>query len=283
MTYYSKHLIFFILIFFGLFSCKNNQDKILIYAGSASKPATEEIIKLFEEKTGIKAEIVFGGSGYVLSQMIMSKQGDVFFPGSSDYMEIAKRDKLVFENTEERVCYLISAINVQKGNPKNIQTLKDLLKPNIKVAIANPEGVCVGSFAIEIIENNFSETEIEQFRENLINYTGSCSKTATAISLKSVDAVIGWRVFEYWDSENIETIKLDKSEIVRVGYIPIAVSKFTKNKGLADEFIKFIKSEESGEIFKKYHYFSEPEQVFEYIGEEKPIGGVYNVPKYWLN
>jgi molybdate transport system substrate-binding protein len=62
------------------------QERILVFAGAASRPPTEEIAALFEKKTGIKVETVFGGSGYVLSQMKLARQGDIYFPGSSDYM-----------------------------------------------------------------------------------------------------------------------------------------------------------------------------------------------------
>jgi len=259
------------------------KESLLIFAGSASKPATQEIAKMFEKDKNVTVDIIFGGSGYVLSQMKLTKRGDLYFPGSSDYMEIAKRQNLVFPETERKVVYLVSAINVQKGNPKNIKSLQDLAKPNIRVAIANPEGVCVGSFAIEIIEKNFNKEQKEQFRKNLLNYTSSCAKTANAISLKQVDAVIGWRVFEHWNSDLIETIPLKKDEIVRVGYIPIAISKFTKNRQLAQEFIDYLTSPKAKKVFAKYHYLSTEDEAFDYIGDKKKIGGEYQVPPFWFN
>ena len=51
-----------------------------------------------------------------------------------------------------KVVYLVPSINVRAGNPKGIQGLRDLLKPGIRVAIANPENVCVGTYAVEIVE-----------------------------------------------------------------------------------------------------------------------------------
>lgn len=257
-------------------------ESLLVYAGAASKPPTEEAAKAYEQKTGVKVEVVFGGSGYVLSQMKLAKQGDLYFPGSSDYMEKAKRDGDVFAETEKVIVYLVPAINVQKGNPHNIRTLKDLTKPGLRVAIANPEGVCVGACAVEIIENEFSPREKAAFKKNLANYTASCEKTATAISLKQADAVIGWRVFQYWDPERIETIPLPKKQIPRIGYIPIAISKFTKQRAKAQAFIDFLTSPEGQKIFAKYKYFALPEDAFAWIGEKKPVGGEYVVPADWL-
>lgn len=257
-------------------------DSLMVFAGAASKPPTEEAAKAFEEKTGVKVDVIFGGSGYVLSQMMLGKKGDIYFPGSSDYMELAKKKGLVLPETEKIVVYLVPAINVQKGNPKEIRSLKDLTRPGLKVAIANPEGVCVGAYAVEIVESSFTPEEKESLKKNLVNYTGSCAKTATAISLKAADAVIGWRVFHYWDPERIETIPLDKSQVIRIGYIPIAISKFTPNRPLAQKFINFLLSEDGKRIFLKYQYLMSVDEATAWVGEKKPVGGEYVIPKDWI-
>jgi len=258
-------------------------DSLMIFAGAATVPPTTEAAKAFEQKTGVKVDVVFGGSGYVLSQMKLSKQGDLYFPGSSDYMEIAKRDGDVLPETEKIIVYAVPAINVQKGNPHNIRGLKDLLKPGLRVAIANPEGVCVGAYAVEIFESQLTPEEREQLKANIKNYTGSCEQTSTAISLKLADAVIGWRVFQYWDPERIETIPLPASQIPRIGYIPIAISKFSKQPELAQQFIDFLVSPEGQAIYAKYSYFADPEAAFEWLGAVKPVGGEYVVPEEWIN
>jgi molybdate transport system substrate-binding protein len=257
-------------------------EELFVFAGAASKPPTEEAARAFEKKTGVKVNITFGGSGFVLSQMMLAKKGDIYFPGSSDFMELAKKKGVVFPDTEKSVVYLVPAINVQKGNPKGVKSLKDLTRPGLRVAIANPEGVCVGLYAVEIIEKNLKPDEKAAFRKNIVNYTESCEKTATAISLKAADAVIGWRVFQYWDPERIETMPLRKEEIIRIGYIPIAISKFATDRPLAQKFIDFILSEEGGAIFKKYHYFMSPGEASAWIGEKKPVGGEYKVPEEWI-
>lgn len=257
-------------------------EELLVFAGAASKPPTEEIAKLFEKKTGVKVGVTFGGSGFVLSQMILGKRGDIYFPGSSDFMEQAKRKEVVFPETEKYVVYLVPAITVQKGNPKGIKTLRDLMKPGLRIAIANPESVCVGLYAVEIIEKNSTSDEKAAIKKNIVNYTESCEKTATAISLKTVDAVLGWSVFEHWDPKRIETIPLKKNEIVRISYLPIAISKFTQNRQLAQQFIDFVLSDEGKAVFRKYNYFMSPAEAVSYIGEKKPVGGEYAVPTEWI-
>jgi molybdate transport system substrate-binding protein len=268
---------------FLVFSARASRgEELLVFAGAASKPPTEEVARAFEKKTGIKVNVTFGGSGFVLSQMVLGRTGDIYFPGSSDFMEAAKRKSLVFPDSEKRVVYLVPAINVQKGNPMNVGSLKDLMKPGLRVAIASPEAVCLGLYAVEIIEKNLGPEEKSAFRRNVVNYTESCEKTATAVSLKAVDAVIGWRVFQFWDTERIETVPLTKEQISRIGYIPIAISKFTTNRSLAQRFIDYVLSGDGRKVFERYHYFMSPDEAFAWIGEKKPIGGEYKAPEEWL-
>jgi len=257
-------------------------ESLLVYAGAASKPPTEEAARAYEQKTGVKVDVIFGGSGYVLAQMKLAKQGDLYFPGSSDYMEKAKRDGDVLVDTETVLVYLVPAINVQKGNPHQIRTLQDLCRPGLRLAIANPEGVCVGAYAVEIVENALSLEEIAAFRANIANYTSSCERTATAISLRQVDAVLGWRVFQYWDEARIETIPLPSEVIPRIGYIPIAISQFTRQQEKAQAFIDFLSGPEGQAIFSKYRYFATADEAMAWIGDVKPVGGEYEVPAHWL-
>jgi molybdate transport system substrate-binding protein len=274
-------LVTLILVLAIVHHAQSSSNRILIYAGAASKPATEEIVKGFKEKTGIVADVIFGGSGFVLSQMKLSKKGDLYFPGSSDFMELAKKEDLVFPESEKIVVYLVSAINVQKGNPKGIHSLRDLTKDRIRVAIANPEMVCVGTYAVEIIEKNLTPSEKEKFKKNLVNYTESCEKTASVISLKAVDAVIGWRVFQYWDPERIESILLKPEAISRIGYIPIAISRFTEDKIAAQKFIDFLLSSHGKATFQKYHYLMDIQEARRFTKPDTPVGGEYLLPDRW--
>ena len=269
------------LFFFSAAYVQASQTGLLVFAGAASKPPTEEVAKLFRERTGVVVDLVFGGSGFVLSQMKLSKKGDLYFPGSSDFMELAKKEGAVFPESEKVIVYLVSAINVQKGNPKKIYSLKDLTKEGIRVAIANPEMVCVGTYAVEIIEKNLTPAEKQRLKKNVVNYVESCEKTANSVSLKSVDAVLGWSVFQYWDPERIETVYLKPEEIPRIGYIPIAISKSTGDRSLGQTFIDFLLSPSGKAVFRNHHYFMDPQEARRFTRIDTPVGGTYSLPEEW--
>jgi len=258
-------------------ACGGGEQTLELFVGSATKPATEEVARLFEEKYGVKVELHFGGSGAMLSQMKLTGRGDIYFPGSSDFMEKAKEENLVIPQSERIVVYLIPAINVQKGNPKNIESLEDLARPDVTFAIADPETVCVGLYAAEILDGAGLSQSI---RPKIATYAESCAKTASLVALKSVDAVIGWRVFQYWAPEEIETVYLGPDQIPRIGYVPIAISKSSKQGALAQQFIDFVTSDEGKAIYAKWHYLISEEEARQFA-PQATVGGEWELPEGW--
>ncbi len=157
-----------LLISIPLGGCARGQQKaITAFVGSASKPAMEEAARAFEQETGIKVYLNFGGSGTMLSQMKLSRSGDLYIPGSPDYMVLAERNGVVEPESVKIISYLIPAILVQHGNPRNIQSLSDLAQPGIEVGIADPESVSIGTYAYEILEYNNLLPEVGR---NIVTY-----------------------------------------------------------------------------------------------------------------
>lgn len=263
-------------IFIPLGGCAQGQQKaITAFVGSASKPAMEEAAKAFEQETGIKVYLNFGGSGTMLSQMKLSRSGDLYIPGSPDYMVMAELDGVIEPESVKIISYLIPAILVQHGNPRNIQSLSDLAQPGIEVGIADPESVSIGTYAYEILEYNNLLPEVGA---NIVTYGESYSKIVSLVVLKSVDAVIGWRVFSNWHPDSIDVVYLKPEQILRLAYIPAALSTFTDDRESAQKFLIFLVSLQGQEIFRKWGYITTESEARKYAPEAE-IGGEYKLPE----
>ena len=266
-------IIMLLLVTFN--GCAKEEEKtITAFVGSASKPAMEEAAAAFEKETGIKVYLTFGGSGAMLSQIELSRSGDLYFPGSPDYMVKAEKKGVIDSDSVKKIAYLIPVIAVQHGNPKNIQSLADLTKPGIEVGIGNPQAVCVGLYAAEILDYNHLLADVGK---NIVVNTESCDKTATLISLKLVDAVIGWDVFHSWDPEKIDVVYLPADQLPRIAYIPGAITKFSTDKESAQKFLDFLVSEQGQQIFQKWGYITTESEARKFAPDAE-IGGEYRLP-----
>ncbi len=247
------------------------------FIGSVTKPVMEELVNTYKEKTGVEVIAQYGGSGTLLSQMKISQTGDIYLAGSPDFMEKAKREYLVGSGSIKIVAYLIPAINVQKGNPKKVQSLRDLAREDVQLVIGNPRAVCVGLYAVEVFEASNLTAII---KPRIKSYTESCAKTANIITLGGADAVMGWEVFAHWAPDKIETVFLKPEEIPRISYVAIAISIFSKNKEQAEDFVSFVVSPAGKQKFKEMGYLTEEEEARKYA-PHAVIGGEYTLPQGW--
>jgi molybdate transport system substrate-binding protein len=195
-------------------------------------------------------DISFGGSGTLLNQMTLEETGDIYMPGSDDYMDRAEEKKAVDPETRSIVAYLVPAVCVQKGNPKGIHSLEDLARPGMIVGLAEAGAVCLGDVADEILRNAGLEAQV---KKNVITYAKSCDQTQQLVQLGEVDAVIGWDVFRHWAPEDIDIVPI-APKYLRVRNIPAAIAVYSKHRREAQRFIDFLTSEEGKAIFSRHGY-----------------------------
>lgn len=267
-----------LLLCISLVGCFGGKEKtITAFCGSVSKPAIEEAAQAFEAKTGIKVYLNFSGSGTMLSQLKFAREGDLYIPGSPDYMVKAERDGIIYPDSVKIIAYLVPAILVQEGNPKNIQSLSDLTKLGIKVVIGDPKTVCVGLYAYEILEANGLVDDIKE-AGTIVTYAESCAKIANLIVLKAVDAIMGWEVFASWNPNTTDVVFLEPDQIQRLSYVPGAICTFTKDRESAQKFLDFLVSPEGQEIFSKRGYITTESRAREFAPNAE-IGGEYKLPE----
>lgn len=248
-----------------------------VFAGSASKPALEECARLYEGGNDVTVDLHFSGSGTMLSTMKMTGRGDLFIPGAPDFMELATRDSVVEPDTISILAYNVPVIAVQKGNPKNITSLEDLLRDDVRVAIGDPRSVCLGLYAVELFEHNGIS---DRLRDGPKVYAESCSKTAALLALGSVDAVIGWRVFGSWNPEMIDIVHVRADRVPRISYIPAAISTFTREPERARDFLDFLGSDACKQAFSGNGYLSTEAEARRYAPTAE-LGGLYVLPTGW--
>lgn len=181
------------------------------------------------EQAKQNADVVFGGAEYMLTQFKMQHPG---LMDSTTRTELYKR---------------AAGILVRPRNPKKIKTLKDLTKPGINILEITGAG-------------QLGMWEDLAGRQNLIggiqkNIKGAFANTALAIdawkSDNKYDAVI---IFASWYLRLKDVSQLIKIPVDQTVYrgTPIAITAITNKKDKAQQFIRFLLSNEGHAIFKKW-------------------------------
>lgn len=228
-----------------------SRTPLMVFAGAASKPALEQCARLYQQRTGQKIEITFAGSGTVLAQVVQEHIGDLYIPGSNDYMDKAEKKGAVIPRTRKVIAYLVPAILVPKGNPKNIRGLADLARPGLRVVIGQKGAVCLGDAAEDILKKAGLADKV---RPRIVSYAMSCEDVQNALLMGEADVIIGWDCMARQHRTKIDLIPIPKQYLASIYNIPGAVITWSKNKPAAQAFLNWLTGPSGRWIFKSHGY-----------------------------
>ena len=232
---------------------------IMVGAGAGLKPALDPIGKLFTEKTGIKVEYSYLCSAMVLTNMQLTRTGDVMVPGSQHYMDLAVEKGVIDPKTVTVAGYMIPVIGVQKGNPHNITCLEDLTKPGLKVGVGEKEALAVGRLTEKMLKDLGL---YEDIMKNVVLTAGSASKLVLPLAMKNLDAEINWMATCLAFADKVDMIKIDPKKL-KYSVAPMGMTTYSKNKEATQKYLDFVGSGEGREMFEKYGFaaYFDPEKI----------------------
>jgi molybdate transport system substrate-binding protein len=243
--------------------CSNSKTNagLSIFAAAGAKPAIDEICAQFSEKYGTGIEVNYGGGGEVLSKMLLARSGDVYIAPEQGFMDSAVEKQAIDPGTIRSFAYMIPAIAVPSGNPKQITCISDLAKPGVRVAITRPETTLLGKYAPEIFEKAGLS---EAIGKNIVTTASDPNSLLAMLIMGSIDVIITWHFYGTSASDDIETIWIPPEQLTGIGQVQAAVTTYSENKETALKFIDFLTSSQGKDIFKEYGYMTDAEEVKKY-------------------
>lgn len=222
---------------------------LLWYCGAGIRPPAAELAATFSKRHGVTIDCDFAGSEMLLSRIKLSGTGDLYMPGDVHYVQQAEQAGLVSKT--QTACYFVPIILIQKGNPKNILALSDLIRPGIKVGLGDPKACAIGRKCAKIFaKNGISEEQLDQnvtFRSLTVNELGD------KVKLGSLDAVIVWDAVAAYFADSTQVVPIPREQNV-ISTVAVAVLKSSPHPELAAEFLDFVASDEGKAILEKHHY-----------------------------
>lgn len=228
-------------------------QELMLYCGAGIRPPADDLIGAFFAEYGIRVVPDYAGSEVLLSKIKLAHRGDLYMPGDKHYVDQADDAGMIL--SRRTVCYWVPTILVQKGNPKGIGSLRDLLKPGVKVGFGDPNACAIGKSTEQVLAKN--GIKWEQISGNVRFQSLTVNELGMQIQARSLDAVVVWDAMARYYSRFGDQIAIPLDKNV-VSTVDAGVLKFTKNKEGAEKFVAFLVSEKGREIFAKHNYGTEP-------------------------
>ena len=130
------------LLFGGIGSDQDETDQLVLYCAAGMRQPMEEIIKDYEEEFGVTVEVTYSGSNTLLSQLTADKSGDLYLAGDDIYIEMARDRKLAREAIP--LAQWRPVIVVKRDGETSISSIADLLNPELRIAVGNPDQAAIG-------------------------------------------------------------------------------------------------------------------------------------------
>lgn len=225
-----------------------SSDKpITILCGSSFRPPMEKLTGMYEEETGGRTELSFGGSEDHLPNVQAKAIGDVYVTHSPFQQYTRDADALL---RDVEVGFLAPVLVVPKGNPKEIKTIDDLAKPGLQVLLTNPDFSTCGEMTFALLEK-------KKIKDPVLENVGNAmfkhhSEIGNKMKLGFGDAGIMWNgvANNFLDAIDIVPVPYEYDEEIRVSVMGLS---YTEQPGQVQKFLDFVETH-GQDVFKEFGY-----------------------------
>jgi molybdenum ABC transporter molybdate-binding protein len=219
-------------------------------AANVTKPV-QAIIDDYRAKYGIEVHTSFDGSGKLLSSIDMTGgEGDLYLAADSDHIRKARKKGLIAETIPIATMRPVLAVHPDtqkelRAAGKPVTGIKDLLRDDLKVVLANPELASIGQFTVEVLGSLEWWKEIDKAltaRSPRVSHVGTVVEVAGAVK-KGHTLGIVWDAVA--DQYGLEKIPL-KEFAGRTETMWIAVLARSKQPTAALQFARYLTAADRG-------------------------------------
>lgn len=160
---------------------------LLVYCAAGLKGPVEAIARDYERRYGVPVQLQFGGSGTLLSNLRVARQGDLFLAADGSYVDLARSNGVAAEVLP--LARLTPVIVTRRDRVPPITGWEDLERPGVTLALANPDAAAVGRQTRLVLERIGRWAALES---HIKVYKPTVNDIANDVKLGTVDAGIVW-------------------------------------------------------------------------------------------
>ena len=221
-----------------------DRPELLVFAGSMFNKPVDDTIRAFEEREGVEVDRVYNGCGILVSQMQAGGNPDAYLSCDTSFMDrVSERFRSPVQLSENPM-----VIIVQPGNPHEIKTLEDLLKPDIRLGLAHPEKSALGALTQRMLKEQNLLKRLEE-SGNWVQDQPQGDFLTNSMKAEALDAAIVYQSNAQPWTDDLELIPIDVPG--SIAHQPAAVAVNTEHAQLAERFLDAVRTKESAEKFRE--------------------------------
>lgn len=262
-----RTFLVFILVFVGpaLMACRglsqgstgrssgqgNPDSRELIVAAAADlRIAMEELVRVYQARTGIRVTVSYGSSGQLTQQIENGAPFDIFLSADWGYIDRLRRGGHTVPGTEGLYARGRLALVASPKFPKALRSLSDLQDEAIRyVAIANPDHAPYGRAARQALER---AGLWEALRPKIV-FGDNILQTFQFVQTGQADAGLVALALVITGDEPYLLIPQELHAPIDQG---LAVLRRTQHESIARDFVAFVLSDEGQAILRRYGFES---------------------------
>ena len=228
------------------------QPPLVLFCAAGVNPPVAEVVKEYKDQCGVTVSVQYGGSGTLLSSLRAARTGDLYLAADISYMDLARQQGLIAETIPLATQRPIIAS--AKGNPKKIQSAKDLLRPDVRVALGNPDAASIGKQTQAALLKAGLWEDLKQTVQARGVFKPTVNDVANDIKIGTVDAGVIWDATanQYPELEIVAPLTEDSSFVME---IQVAVLRSSRQPTEALRFARFLSARDKGlQAFQRHHY-----------------------------
>lgn len=226
---------------------RQDREEVTVFCASSMSAVMNEIIDVFHRRSNTQINTRFGASEHLLKEFTNDPAAvDLFFPGEAVYLERAGEH--ILEATP--LAWAVPVILVQLDNPEGIQTVEDLARPGLKLALPDREVTAIGPIIPRILE--YHGLTMEDIQPNIALSPTTEAELTNAVRLGRVDAAITWEPVARQVARS-DVVSIPPEEDI-VAELAIGLSSESLNFDSAREFMSFLQGSAARALFERYDY-----------------------------
>ena len=215
-------------------------------AASLNNAFTELKDEFLKENKGVTIYTNFAASNNLLKQMEQGAPVDIFASADQETMDKAQAGSLITPESRKNFVENALVLITPKSN-NTVKSLADLEKAN-KIAIGAVATVPAGRYAKTYLE----EKNLWSKLQSKLIFGEHVRQVLEYVSKDEVDAGFVYKTDAFVAQDKLNIIaNADSSDKI---IYPIAITKNTQNKELAQKFIDFVLSDKGQAILAKYGF-----------------------------